>query len=127
MRQAIASTALRSFKFYRMTASKHLSRIFSLSAILLFSNHASAQEKLTDADKEPMEKAVAKLREVSGSDDLDAIKSAVKDLEQAQQAWSKVLYEKAAAEQPAQAEADATGGSDVDDDAIDAEFEVKKD
>ena len=85
------------------------------------------KEKLTDADKEPMEKAVAKLREVSGSDDLDAIKSAVKDLEQAQQAWSKVLYEKAAAEQPAQAEADATGGSDADDDAIDAEFEVKKD
>ncbi len=83
------------------------------------------KEKLTDADKEPMQRAVAKLRETSKGEDIEAIQAAVKELEQAQQAWSKVLYEKAG--QSAEgANAGATGGAG-DDDAIDAEFEVKKD
>ena len=58
---------------------------------------------------------------------MGAINSAIKDLEQAQQAWSKVLYEKATTEEGQPAEAEASGSSDADDDAIDAEFEVKKD
>ena len=90
--------------------------------------------KLSDADKEPLKKAVAKVREVTKTDDAQAIKSAVRDLEQASHALSKVLYEKAGAEQAAAAgggqAAGGAGGSDggakPNDDAIDAEFEVKQ-
>ncbi len=83
-------------------------------------------EKLTDADKEPLTRSIAKVRESAKGDDVQAIKSAVNDLEQAQQAFSKVLYERS---QSAPAEHASAGGatSGGDDDAIDAEFEVKKD
>ena len=89
-------------------------------------------DKLQDSDKEPLESAIAKVREVAQDEDVDAIKAAVKELEQASHALSKVMYESAAAG----AEGDATGGEDAasepetvpaDDDAIDAEFEVKND
>ncbi|MEC8799660.1 MAG: Hsp70 family protein, partial [Planctomycetota bacterium] len=85
------------------------------------------KDKLSEADKEPMQRAVTKLREVAGGEDLEGINSAIKDLEQAQQAWSKVLYEKAAAEGETEAPAGDAAAPDADDDAIDAEFEVKKD
>ncbi|HRF02312.1 MAG TPA: molecular chaperone DnaK [Pirellulaceae bacterium] len=83
------------------------------------------KEKLTDADKEPMQRAVAKLRETSKGEDIEAIQAAVKELEQAQHAWSKVLYEKAG--QGAEGGAAGAASNAGDDDAIDAEFEVKKD
>ena len=85
------------------------------------------KDKLSEADKEPMQRAVTKLREVAGGEDLEGINSAIKDLEQAQQAWSKVLYEKAASEGGTEAPAGDAAAPDADDDAIDAEFEVKKD
>lgn len=80
------------------------------------------KDKLSDSDKEPMERAVKKVREVSGSEDIEAIQAAIKELEQAQEAWSKVLFDKTN-------EAGAAGSDSgpSDDDAIDAEFEVKKD
>ena len=81
------------------------------------------KDKLTDADKEPMQRAVSKLREVAKGEDIEAINAGVKELEQAQHAWSKVLYEKTAGAAGA-GEAANKGG---DDDAIDAEFEVKID
>ena len=87
-------------------------------------------DKLSDDDKAPMEAAMAKVREAAKGDDADAINNAVKELEQAAHAFSKVMYESAAQageEQPGGEEpAGATAGSS-DDDAIDAEFEVKKD
>ena len=82
-----------------------------------------------------MSKAIEKTREAAKSDDLDRIKSAVHELEQASHALSKTLYEKAGARParrgprpaPAQVRNPAprppSGG---DDDAIDAEFEVKE-
>ncbi len=90
-------------------------------------------EKLGDSDKEPLTKAIEKVREVAKGEDTQAIKSAVEELEQASHALSKVLYEKAQAEQAPGADGDADacsgGGADAggggDDDAIDAEFEVK--
>lgn len=85
------------------------------------------KDKLSEDDKEPMQRAVTKLREIAGSEDLEGINSAIKDLEQAQQAWSKVLYEKAAAEGGGEQAAGEAPDSDADDDAIDAEFEVKND
>jgi molecular chaperone DnaK len=83
-------------------------------------------EKLSDSDKQPLEKAITKVREAAKGDDAQAIKSAVSELEQASHALSKVLYEQAA---PEPAGAAATAGdsesSGANDDAIDAEFEVK--
>ena len=89
---------------------------------------AEHKEKLQDSDKEPLEAAIKKVREANGSDDVDAIKSAVSELEQASHALSKAMYENTegegeAGESPEAETAGATAGGD--DDAIDAEFEVK--
>jgi len=92
----------------------------------LVKDHA---EKLKDADKEPLEKAIQKTRDAAKGDQVDVIKSAVSELEQAQQALSKMMYEadknKAAAGDASGEEASAENSGD--DEAIDAEFEVKKD
>ena len=87
-------------------------------------------DKLKDSDKEPLEAAIGKVREVSQQDDVDAIKSAVKELEQASHALSKIMYESAAAGGGAEEAAEASSEPETvpsDDDAIDAEFEVKND
>ena len=54
--------------------------------------------KLAAADKEAVSKAIEKTREAAKTDDLDRIKSAVHELEQASHALSKTLYEKAGAQ-----------------------------
>ena len=89
--------------------------------------------KLNPADKEAVQKAIEKTREAAKSDDVDRIKSAVHELEQASHALSKTLYEKTGAgAQPSAAPGGdgagpKPGGSPGgDDDAIDAEFEVKE-
>ncbi len=93
-------------------------------------------EKLSDADKSAVNQAIEKTREKAKGEDAEAIKSALSELEQASHALSKTLYESAA--QPGEApgaEADPAPEADTaepagdddatDDDAIDAEFEVK--
>jgi molecular chaperone DnaK len=82
-------------------------------------------EKLKDSDKAPLEAAMKKVREAAEGEDIASIKSAVKELEAASHALSKLMYEKAGAAAEA-GSASGTGKSDGDD-AIDAEFEVKKD
>ena len=87
-------------------------------------------DKLQDSDKEPLEAAIKKVRETTESDDVDAIKSAVSELEQASHALSKAMYDNAeaggeAGDSPETQTAGATASGD--DDAIDAEFEVKDD
>lgn len=85
-------------------------------------------DKLTDDDKAPMNAAIEKVNKASEGEDLAAIKSASDELDAASQAFSKVLYEKTEAAGGADAEgkpAGAAAGGD-DDDAIDAEFEVKE-
>ncbi len=80
-------------------------------------------EKLTESDRQPLEKSIAKVREAIGTANAETIKSATGELEQASQALSKILYEKAsAAGNPGDAQPSAAS---PDDDAIDAEFEVK--
>ena len=85
-------------------------------------------DKLSDEDKEPMNKAIAKVKEAAEGEDVAAIKQATDELDAASQAFSKVLYEKT--EAAGGAEADPAGASapagDADDDAIDADFEVKE-
>ncbi len=84
-------------------------------------------DKLGDADKQPLERAIEKTRTAAKGDDVQAIKNAVSDLEQASHALSKVLYEKAQATGPTSSPDAAAGTSETaEDDAIDAEFEVKK-
>ena len=84
-------------------------------------------DKLKDSDKQALEAAVTKVREAAKGDNAAAIKTAVAELEAASHAMSEALYKSAAAGgegAPDGASAQA-GGSNADDDAIDAEFEVK--
>ncbi len=87
------------------------------------------EDKLSDADKAPLEAAIAKARETAKGEDADAIQSAHDALEQASHALSKVLYEAQAkaAEAGEAAGGEPAGATAAADDTIDAEFEVKKD
>ena len=88
-------------------------------------------DKLTDGDKDPGSGDRKGSRARPRAKIPQAIKSAVKELEQASHAVSKAMYESpAAAKRRATSgrrttEGDSRRGSD--DDAIDAEFEVKND
>ena len=84
-------------------------------------------DKLSDADREPLNAAIAKVRKAAEGTDAEAIKSATNELEQAAQAFSKVLYEKASSGQAGGGQAAPESAASDDEDAIDAEFEVKKD
>ena len=85
-------------------------------------------EKLTDDDKDPMNKAIEKVKSAANGEDTAAINQATAELETAAQAFSKVLYEKseAAGEAPEPASGAAAHADSDDDDAIDADFEVKQ-
>jgi molecular chaperone DnaK len=67
-------------------------------------------------DKDAINSAIGQVQESISTDDLLKIKSATEPLEQASHAMSKAMYESAAVGTSAKS----------DDDAIDAEFEVKK-
>jgi molecular chaperone DnaK len=114
-------------KFELATARNHAENL-SWQIEKTMKEHA---DKLTEADKQPLQAAVEKTREVAKGTDVAAIKSAVENLEAASHAFSKVLYDKGtAAAGPAGAE--TTGGEGAspqakpDDDVIEGEFEVKK-
>jgi len=79
-------------------------------------------DKLTDDDKEPLNQAIDRTRAVAKGDDTQAIRTAVTELEQVSQAFSKTLYENSTT-------GSDEGGSqgDGEADAIDAEFEVAED
>jgi len=78
-------------------------------------------DKLQESDLAPVQASIDKVKEAVGGEDKDGINSAVSDLEQTSQALSQVLYQAAQQEGGPDESAD-----DVkDDDAIDAEFEVK--
>ena len=87
------------------------------------------EEKLTEADTEPMNKAIEKVKNAAEGEDAAAIKAASDELDAASQAFSKVLYEKTSTT-PEGAAPDAAGSAeaagDADDDAIDADYEVKE-
>jgi molecular chaperone DnaK len=88
-------------------------------------------DKLKDSDKQALESAIAKVREAAKGDDPARIKSAVSELEAASHAMSEALYKAAAgAASPGAAPGASTDGgaapSSDEEEAIDAEFEVKK-
>jgi len=83
--------------------------------------------KLSAADRDALTRAIEKARNAAKSDKPEEIKSAISELEAAAHAFSKTLYERAAAS-PGTTSAGGTsesGGAKKDDDTIDAEFEVK--
>ena len=89
--------------------------------------------KLSQADKDAITQSIQKTRDAAKGDNVEAIKSALSELEQASHALSKTLYEKTAQAGapggPTAAPDAAPGGGQPagsDDDTIDAEFEVKE-
>lgn len=82
-------------------------------------------DKLTDDDRLPLTAAIEKVRKAAELTDTEAIKSATSELEQAAQAFSKTLYEKTGSAEAGDEANPAAAASEGDDDAIDAEFEVK--
>lgn len=88
-------------------------------------------DKLQDSDKAPLEAAINKVRETAKGEDVDAIRSAISELEQASHAFSQMLYSRGAtaaggAEEQAAGDTTTGDGKGPDDEAIDAEFEVKE-
>ncbi len=83
-------------------------------------------DKLSDADKAPIEAAVSKVREAAKGDDAAAIKSAVGELETASHAMSEAMYKKAASAGDGATPGSAESAKAGDDDVVDAEFEVKE-
>ncbi|MCU0959844.1 MAG: molecular chaperone DnaK [Pirellulaceae bacterium] len=87
-------------------------------------------DKLSDADKAPLQQSIEKVRALAKGDDTAAVRSALQDLEQAAQAVGQILYQRT---QPCQAHAQPAAGRNAsgkpsgagDDEAIDAEFTVK--
>ncbi|MGL4513627.1 MAG: molecular chaperone DnaK [Lacipirellulaceae bacterium] len=84
-------------------------------------------DKVSEADKKPIEDAIAKVRDAAKTEDSAAIKSATDALQQATHAMSEAMYKTAAASGGAgdATPSSAAGPSAPEDDAIDAEFEVK--
>ena len=90
------------------------------------------RDKLSEADQMPLKQAIEKVRQLAKGDDAQAIRSALQDLEQTAQAVGKVLYQQ---NQGCGSGASCGTGScqpgsqsrtnSTEDEAIDAEFEVK--
>lgn len=76
-------------------------------------------DKLSASDREPLEAAIKKVKDSLGSNDADAIKLATSELEQTANAFRSAFTS-----QP-QPSASPEAGKGPNDDAIDAEFEVK--
>jgi molecular chaperone DnaK len=86
-----------------------------------------AGDKITEADKAPINAAITKVRDAIGRNDLAAVKAATAELETAANAMTQHLYSKAG--QPGAGPTASPGtppGGKGGDDVIDAEYEVKK-
>ena len=81
-------------------------------------------DKLDDASKSAIEASVKKVKETAEGDDIDKIKSAIDDLQQAAKAFA-ALYQQAGAEGGAEPETAGAAAGSGGDDVIDAEFEKK--
>src|SRR5262249_4583653 len=92
-----------------------------------------AGDKITEADKAPINAAIQKVKDAIGRQDLAALKSATSELETASSAMAQHLYSKGGGDAGGAATGptgpttpggpDKKGGGD---DVIDAEYEVKK-
>jgi molecular chaperone DnaK len=85
------------------------------------------KDKITDTDKAPIQSAIERVKQVASTDDVNAIRQAIDELQQASHAMAKHLYSReqagtAGAQAPGDGKTKGAGKEDV----IDAEFEVKK-
>jgi molecular chaperone DnaK len=81
-------------------------------------------DKVTEADKAPINASIEKLKKALTGNDVREITTAMNELQQAAQAMSQHVYSKAGAEGAPGAEQPPK--KDGGDDVMDAEFEVKK-
>jgi molecular chaperone DnaK len=82
-------------------------------------------DKVTEADRARIEEKVAAVRTAQEREDLEELKTAVRELETESHALSQKLYESAAPEEE-KVEAGVGAGTKGDDDVIDAEFKEEK-
>jgi molecular chaperone DnaK len=85
-----------------------------------------AGDKLTDADKAPVNAAVQKVRDALGRTDLAALKTATSELETAAGAMAQHVYAKSGAQGQGTTPTPGPETTDGGDDVMDAEYEVKK-
>ncbi len=84
-------------------------------------------EKIKPTDKAPLEAAIQKARETAKGDNVDAIKAALAELEQASHAVTRSLYEGGSRPGSAQPGPESAGAAKPGgEETIDAEFEVKE-
>lgn len=81
------------------------------------------EDKLTASDREPMNKAIEKLKTASAGNDASTIRQATDELNAASQAFSKIIYDRSTDSSSIKENQKSTNAKD--DDAIDAEFEIK--
>ena len=113
-------------------ARRELAEQKNIASTLAYQTEKSIAElgdKLDDASKSAIEASITKVKEAAEGDDVEKIKSAVSELEQAAQAFAQLYQQQAeeggaapGGEAPPEAAASAAG---ADDDVIDAEFEAK--
>ena len=89
------------------------------------------KDKITDADKAPIQSAIERVRQAASRDDVNAIRQAIDELQQASHAMAQHLYAQQAgpgggAGPGAQTTGDGSTQGQGKEDVIDAEFEVKK-
>ena len=94
---------------------------------------AEQEDNLSDADREPLRRSLEKVRAAAQGQDAQEIKSALQDLKQAGEAFSRTLYARAGQDTAAAGRSKGNdengsfnGSTSADEDAIDAEFEVKR-
>ena len=83
-----------------------------------------AGDKITDEDKKPIEDAVEQLKQANGGSDIDAIKTAIENLNKAWEPVAQKMYQ-AEQSQTAQEEPESTGTSSVKDSKTTKEGEVE--
>lgn len=108
---------------------RELADVRNQASGLAFQTEKSVKElgdKLDDASKSAIEASIKKVNEAAEGDDVDRIKSAIEELQQAAQAFAQ-LYQQAQAEGGAEETPEPAGATSGggDDDVIDAEFEKK--
>lgn len=81
------------------------------------------EDKLAASDREPMNRAIEKLKTASVGNDASTIRQATDELNAASQAFSKIIYDRSADSSSVTENQKSTNAKD--DDAIDAEFEIK--
>ncbi len=96
---------------------------------LIYSTEKSLNEygdKISEADRNEVQSAIATLRETLNGNDIEAIKAETDALTQASHKLAEVMYAQAAAESEATAEAEntTTGTETSDETVVDAEAEV---